>query len=211
MKLTQATKDVTLSMPVRLAAARGVAMLNKYYSKTDESIMFRLAMSKSNQTDNHLLWLMQCPCGGPVLHPKYKTNYFVVHEWEAEWIAVAKQLLLEYWESYYKPEASAATKNASSSQVRVRHWRIAQPFSLWIVLRNTSTISSPTSITLGKRRQRTSSTPTCHHPSYPMSATLCCTGKASSPVAILSRKWPLTCCRHRHPLSMSNAPSRVAA
>lgn len=32
---------------VRVAAARGLKVLNKYYSKTDESVMHRVAMSKS--------------------------------------------------------------------------------------------------------------------------------------------------------------------
>ena len=32
---------------VRAAAARGIVMLNKYYSATDESIMYRAAMSTS--------------------------------------------------------------------------------------------------------------------------------------------------------------------
>lgn len=33
--------------PIRIAAARGLAVLNKYYSATDESVMYRIAMSKS--------------------------------------------------------------------------------------------------------------------------------------------------------------------
>ncbi len=37
--------DKTMDM-VRVAAARGLAVLNKYYSKTDESVMHRVAMSK---------------------------------------------------------------------------------------------------------------------------------------------------------------------
>lgn len=32
---------------VRIAAARGLAVMNKYYSLTDESAIFRVAMSKS--------------------------------------------------------------------------------------------------------------------------------------------------------------------
>lgn len=48
--LTGAMEDVVDSMTasdiIRLAAARGRQVLNKYYSKTDESIMYRLAMSK---------------------------------------------------------------------------------------------------------------------------------------------------------------------
>ena len=45
--LEQAIADYTLMKPVRSSAARGLRMLNKYYSRTDDSIMYRIAMSTS--------------------------------------------------------------------------------------------------------------------------------------------------------------------
>jgi hypothetical protein len=39
------TDDTKLSLCVRAAALRGQTMLNKYYALTDESIVFRVAMS----------------------------------------------------------------------------------------------------------------------------------------------------------------------
>jgi hypothetical protein len=39
--------DVTLPTAVRVAAARGRTMLNKYYGLTDDSIVYRIAMRKS--------------------------------------------------------------------------------------------------------------------------------------------------------------------
>jgi hypothetical protein len=36
----------SLHCVVRATAARGVSILDKYYSKTDDSIMYRLAMSE---------------------------------------------------------------------------------------------------------------------------------------------------------------------
>ncbi|KZS97493.1 hypothetical protein SISNIDRAFT_390746, partial [Sistotremastrum niveocremeum HHB9708] len=53
---------------IRHAAHLARAVLNKYYSRTDESIMYRVAM---------------------VLHPRYKLEYFAHHEWEEDWIAEA--------------------------------------------------------------------------------------------------------------------------
>lgn len=38
--------NATLLMPVRAAAARGRVVLNTYYSKTDDSVMYRLAIGK---------------------------------------------------------------------------------------------------------------------------------------------------------------------
>ncbi len=48
--LTGALEDVIESKQtaamVRVAAARGLEVLNKYYSKTDDSVMYRVAMSE---------------------------------------------------------------------------------------------------------------------------------------------------------------------
>ena len=43
--LDNTAHDETLPGVVRLAAGRGLKILNKYYAKTDEGIMHRLAMS----------------------------------------------------------------------------------------------------------------------------------------------------------------------
>jgi hypothetical protein len=46
--LEKAITDHSLYPAVRTSAAKGLAILNKYYSKTDDSIMYRCAMSKSS-------------------------------------------------------------------------------------------------------------------------------------------------------------------
>lgn len=43
--LDKIASDITLPLGVRAAALNGVKILNKYYAKTDESIMYRAAMS----------------------------------------------------------------------------------------------------------------------------------------------------------------------
>lgn len=43
--LTNTVADEKIIQPVRVAAARGYQVINKYYSLTDESIMYRAAMS----------------------------------------------------------------------------------------------------------------------------------------------------------------------
>jgi hypothetical protein len=45
--LEKATSDHDLYPAVRASAAKGLSILNKYYSKTDDSIMYRCAMSES--------------------------------------------------------------------------------------------------------------------------------------------------------------------
>lgn len=44
--LEKAVKNATTVSTVRVAAARGLVVVDEYYSKTDESIMYRSAMSK---------------------------------------------------------------------------------------------------------------------------------------------------------------------
>ena len=50
--LTEVLEEVVLrgsnklKPAVKVGAAKGLAVLNKYYSKTDESIMYRIAISK---------------------------------------------------------------------------------------------------------------------------------------------------------------------
>jgi hypothetical protein len=84
---------------VRAAARRGLVMLNKYYALTDDSVMYRVAMCKQPTvyvlySDTRL-----------VLHPRYKTSYFVRAKWPREWITTAEQILREQWEMHYKPAA----------------------------------------------------------------------------------------------------------
>ena len=45
-KLEKAANNVSLLRGVRAGAIKGLAVLNKYYAKTDESIMYRVAISK---------------------------------------------------------------------------------------------------------------------------------------------------------------------
>jgi hypothetical protein len=45
--------DVTLPPAVRMAAAWGCTMLNKYYGLTDNSIVYRITMCKSSRVHDH--------------------------------------------------------------------------------------------------------------------------------------------------------------
>ncbi len=44
--LEQSLDDTSLHPAVHTGVSRGLALLNKYYEKTDQSIMYRMAMSK---------------------------------------------------------------------------------------------------------------------------------------------------------------------
>ncbi|KAF7371898.1 Zinc finger BED domain-containing protein 4 [Mycena venus] len=82
-------------LTIRAAALRGLTMLNKYYSLTNESVVYRIAV---------------------VLHPKHKTTYFSKAKWPWEWIQTAEMLVREEWEWNYKPKSSINTASTSKSK-----------------------------------------------------------------------------------------------
>jgi len=86
------------------AALRGLLMLNKYYTLTDESIVFCIAMSK-------LWFLFQfiiLTSIFQVLHPTKKTTYFTKAGWPTSWIDEAKAIITKEWKDNYKPKAAPA-------------------------------------------------------------------------------------------------------
>ncbi|THU87207.1 hypothetical protein K435DRAFT_627715, partial [Dendrothele bispora CBS 962.96] len=66
---------------VRVAAQKGAALLNKYYSKTDDTFIYRAAM---------------------LMHPSFKTAYFENAGWPLSWVQAAKKSLTDHWEHWYK-------------------------------------------------------------------------------------------------------------
>lgn len=52
--------DGTLPPAIRVAAARGRKMLNKYYGLTDDSILYRIAMCKYISIYSHISLFIQC-------------------------------------------------------------------------------------------------------------------------------------------------------
>jgi len=75
-------------------------MLNKYYTLTDDSIVYRVAMSVFFN-----LFLSSFTYIQPfftVLHPRYKTTYFSRAKWPEQWIEDAKNVAREAWRNNYK-------------------------------------------------------------------------------------------------------------
>ncbi|KAJ7605704.1 hypothetical protein DFH06DRAFT_1020047 [Mycena polygramma] len=70
---------------VRKALNLAKTTLNKYYSRTDTSNVYRIAM---------------------VLHPSLKLEYFRLRKWEQAWIDLAEQLVKDEFDlSYNSPDA----------------------------------------------------------------------------------------------------------
>lgn len=77
---------------VRAAAACGRTVILKYYNKTDDVSMYRIAM---------------------VLHPHFKTAYFRSRDWEAKWIDDAISLVTDEWTDHYKPKHVGPQKDST--------------------------------------------------------------------------------------------------
>jgi hypothetical protein len=98
------SSDLTLSPAVRMAAFRGRTMLDKYYGLTDDSIVYRVAMCKSNIS----ICCHEAHVNKLVLHPRYKSSYFHKAGWPREWITTAENILRAEWNTNYKPKTIEA-------------------------------------------------------------------------------------------------------
>jgi hypothetical protein len=88
--LTTASLNQLYSPPVCVALAMGKAVLNKYYSLTNTSDMYRAAMGKPNPSQQHatdVLFLYL------VLLPRHKLQYFKNAGWPEEWVNTAKEIV----------------------------------------------------------------------------------------------------------------------
>ncbi|KAG6904706.1 hypothetical protein DXG01_007777 [Tephrocybe rancida] len=89
--------NVALHPVVQNAALRGMILMKKYYALTDDSIVYRIAM---------------------ILHPHFKTAYFLKAKWNSEWIETAKELACKAWE-LYKPAPTAVPVAAAHDTSRL--------------------------------------------------------------------------------------------
>ena len=111
-----------LPLVVCHAALQGYLMLNKYYSLTDESVVYRIAMSRLF----HLFYitLLTFLFHFLVLHPRYKTSYFVHAKWPQQWITDAETLAQKVWTEKYKkniPKPAAQTNPTNDICISI-HW-----------------------------------------------------------------------------------------
>ncbi|KIM35089.1 hypothetical protein M413DRAFT_48960, partial [Hebeloma cylindrosporum] len=107
----------SLPSVVRHAALRGYLMLNKYYSLTDESVVYRIAM---------------------ILHPRYKTSYFVRAKWPQQWSTDAETLARKVWTAKYKKEISQPV-----TQTKATNDRFSAARKYFDVLQETGTPIDP--------------------------------------------------------------------
>ena len=102
-RLDDNSHDEDLHPSIRQAVKLGKKILNKYYSKTDLSNAYRIAM---------------------VMHPTHKLAYFKKAGWETAWIKTAEELVREEFQDHYAvpedgDEDAPANIDASASSKEV--------------------------------------------------------------------------------------------
>jgi hypothetical protein len=85
-------------LAVQAALSIGKKTLNHYYSKTDLSKIYRIAMGKYY----HLFTYLFAKLSLPVLHPRHKLDYFKKANWQQDWINVATAIVRDEYEHTYK-------------------------------------------------------------------------------------------------------------
>ncbi|KIM60411.1 hypothetical protein SCLCIDRAFT_43263, partial [Scleroderma citrinum Foug A] len=90
-RLTTFSFNTKYTMAIRSAVRIGQKTLNHYYSLTDSSDVYRIAM---------------------VLHPRHKLSYFKTARWPAEWIMIAEELVQDEFEQSYMMETRMQDSDA---------------------------------------------------------------------------------------------------
>ncbi|KAA1133987.1 hypothetical protein PGTUg99_050283 [Puccinia graminis f. sp. tritici] len=90
---------------IRNACRIGLQLTNKYYTLTDCSPLYRIAM---------------------VLHPSFKEKYFQIAGWETEWITEALRLTREMFDTFYKPHIEFLPSSQPARSTKPKTGNIAQ-------------------------------------------------------------------------------------
>jgi hypothetical protein len=94
--LATAARNNAYKPCIQAAVAMGKKLLNKYYSYTDHSELYRIAMGEWTP-------LVYCTFNivFVVLHPSHKLAYFTQAGWDDEWRATAEKIVRAEFERAY--------------------------------------------------------------------------------------------------------------
>jgi hypothetical protein len=107
--LATAATNNTYKPCIQAAVAMGKKLLNKYYSYTDHSELYRIAMGE---------WAPLVSCSSNlifvVLHPSHKLAYFAQAGWDDEWRATAEGIVRAEFERAYADLEVADSQNTQN-------------------------------------------------------------------------------------------------
>ena len=118
MFTTGLLKKEQLDPVIRAAVGLAKWTLNRYYSLTDTSELYRIAMG----TYIHLsMALSPVDLSPTVLHPRYKLEYFKQAGWTLEWVATAQNLIRNTFKTSYMSHClpGDTSEDHSSDQEKV--------------------------------------------------------------------------------------------
>jgi hypothetical protein len=93
--------DMSYNPAIRYAIQFAKKTLNKYYSLTDSSEVYQIAMGKSLHLDELQANDLNDFLFSVVLHPHHKLEYFKAQNWEPDWIKTAQTLVREEYDKTY--------------------------------------------------------------------------------------------------------------
>jgi hypothetical protein len=93
-------KKEQLEPAIRAALGLAKRTLNRYYSLTDLSEVYRIAMGAFFSGPLHFVLKRFLLCL-QVLHPRHKLSYFKSAGWTPEWIETAEELVRAVFQSSY--------------------------------------------------------------------------------------------------------------
>jgi hypothetical protein len=93
--------DNRYCLAIQAALTIGKKTLNHYYSKTDLSNVYRIAMSSITSFISPWRFAKRPPLL-TVLHPRHKLEYFRKADWTEDWIEAAKKIIRDEYEHTYK-------------------------------------------------------------------------------------------------------------
>ena len=160
--LTTSALNSSYHPAIKAALAIGKKLLNKYYTLTDHSEMYRIALSEFFCAFFYLIHLTSL-FSGIVLHPSHKLTYLQNAGWSEEWIATAKEIVKTEFERAYvgiNKEGNGEEEVSSvyltlffSNQTLLSRWSSAfritysttspacQCLRYWLLMRNSHDIS----------------------------------------------------------------------
>ena len=115
---TSLLKKEQLNPAIHAAVGLAKRTLNRYYSLTDTSELYRIAMG----TYIHLsMALSPVDLSPTVLHPRYKLEYFKQAGWTLEWVATAQNLIRNTFKTSYMSHClpGDTSEDHSSDQEKV--------------------------------------------------------------------------------------------
>lgn len=115
-ELLAACNNEEYSTAIRAALKVGMNLLNKYYSISDNSEVYRIAMGRFIYLFYRHRFINFFVI---VLHPTHKLKYFAKQAWDKDWIKTAEDIVREEFKRNYAAYVDHDEKNSKQPSKKV--------------------------------------------------------------------------------------------